>query len=123
MNDALKTLESILHGSTSGGSVFPPNSRYHGVAITVYRRPDGRMIAHLERRFVPEPARFATTSEHAVTEGERIDHLAASYFGDPELAWRLSDANGVLRPDELTETIGRRVRITLPEGIPGASRA
>ena len=25
-----------------------------------------------------------------------------------------------MRPDELTETLGRRLRITLPEGIPGA---
>jgi hypothetical protein len=35
------------------------------------------------------------------------------------LSWRLCDANGAMRPDELTETPGRRLRITLPEGIPG----
>ena len=30
------------------------------------------------------------------------------------------DANGAMQPDELTETVGRRLRITLPEGITGA---
>jgi hypothetical protein len=28
-----------------------------------------------------------------------------------------------MRPDELTETVGRRLRITLPEGIPGMPNA
>ena len=38
-------------------------------------------------------------------------------------AWRICDANGALRPEELTELIGRRLRITLPEGVPGAPSA
>ena len=37
----------------------------------------------------------------------------------PRQFWRVCDANAAMRPDELTETIGRRLRITLPEGIPG----
>ena len=53
----------------------------------------------------------------------RLDNLAAEYLGDPEQFWRICDANGVLRPDELTDTIGRRIRITLPDGIPGAPNA
>ena len=56
--------------------------------------------------------------EHVVTQGERLDHIAARYFGDPELFWRLCDANRAMRPEELTETIGRRLGITLPEGVP-----
>ena len=56
-------------------------------------------------------------SEHMVTEGERLDNITAQYLGDPEQFWRVCDANGAMRPDELTETIGRRLRITLPEGI------
>ena len=55
-----------------------------------------------------------------MTEGERLDNIAAQYLGDPEQFWRICDANGAMRPDELTETVGRRLRITLPEGIPGA---
>jgi hypothetical protein len=53
-----------------------------------------------------------------VTQGDRLDNIAAKYLGDPEQFWRLCDANGAMRPDALTETIGRWLRITLPEGIP-----
>ncbi len=61
--------------------------------------------------------------EHLVTQDERLDNITAQYFNDPEQFWRLCDANGAIRPDELTETIGRRLRITLPEGIPGTPNA
>ena len=59
------------------------------------------------------------------TEGsqERLDNLAALYFGDPELFCRLCDANRALRPEELTETPGLQLRITLPEGVPGNGNA
>ncbi|MFL5804527.1 MAG: hypothetical protein ACJ8CR_22625 [Roseiflexaceae bacterium] len=49
--------------------------------------------------------------------------LPAGYLDDPEQFWRICDANRAMRPDELTETVGRRLRITLPEGIPGMPNA
>ena len=54
-----------------------------------------------------------------MTEGERLDHIAAKYLGDPEQFWRLCDANGAIRADDLIEPVGRSIRITLPENIPG----
>ncbi len=41
--------------------------------------------------------------------------------GDPQLYWRLCDANVVLDPDELTREAGRRLRVTLPAGVPGGA--
>jgi hypothetical protein len=102
---------------------FPPTSRYHSVATTVHTGPDGEEVVHLRRRFVPKPEGFHTLHELAVSEGERPDTLAARALGDPEQSWRLCDANGVVRPEELTETPGRRVRVTLPEGVPGTPDA
>jgi hypothetical protein len=96
---------------------FPPTSRYHGVEIAKLALPDGREIAHLRRRFVPDPERFALLHERVVAAGERPDHLAASELGDPEAFWRIADSNRALKPEELAE-VGRRLRITLPEGIP-----
>lgn len=58
-----------------------------------------------------------------MNEGERLDQVAAKYLGDPEAFWRIADANGAMRPQALTETAGRRLRITLPEGIPGMPNA
>ena len=54
---------------------------------------------------------------------ERLDNITAKYMDDPEAFWRIADANAAMRPEELTETIGRRLRITLPEGIPGNQNA
>lgn len=104
-------------------SPFPPNSRYHGLPTVEVGTPSGRRVVCVARRWVPAPERFAEIGRHMVTETDRLDNLAAQYLGDPEQFWRLCDANRALRPDELTETPGRRLRITLPEGIPGAPDA
>jgi len=61
--------------------------------------------------------------EHVVKQNERLDNITARYMGDPEQFWRICDANAAMRPDELTKTIGRRLRITLPEGIPSLTDA
>jgi hypothetical protein len=102
-------------------SVFPPNSRYAGIEPTKLKRPDGTVIAYLPRRFVPPAENFVLLQEHVVTQGERLDNITARYIGDPLLFWQVCDANNAMRPEELTETPGRRLRITLPQGIPGPS--
>lgn len=105
---------------TTRGVLFPPTSRYHPIETSTLEQ-QGRTIVYLRRRFVPPPDRFALLQEHVITEGERPDTLAARYLGDAEQSWRLCDANAVMRPTELTHQVGRIVRITLPEGIPGGA--
>jgi len=100
---------------------FGPTSRYHVIETATWTGPDGRAVVYLRRRFVPPPERFAQVDEHTVAEGDRLDNLAAHYLGDPEQFWRICDANVALHPAELTDELGRRLRITLPEGIPGPS--
>lgn len=93
-------------------------SRYYETETAEHETAGGKKIAYLRRRFVPPPERFETIAEHTVKQGERLDHIAAEYLDDPEQFWRICDANGAVDPNELTET-GRKVRITLPEGISG----
>ena len=97
---------------------FPPSSRYHGLPTKTLGQPDGRSIVYLARRFVPPSEQFALLREHVVVEGDRLDNLAARHLGDPELFWRIADANNALRADALTDEIGRRLRMTHPAGIP-----
>ncbi|OGB24081.1 MAG: hypothetical protein A3I66_11445 [Burkholderiales bacterium RIFCSPLOWO2_02_FULL_57_36] len=102
---------------------FPPTSRYYGIE-TITKKFDGeRMVTCLRRRFVPPPERFSLLQEHVVGEDERIDRVAATYLGDPQAFWRIADANTAMQPEHLTAEIGRRVRITLPEGVPGTPNA
>jgi len=100
-------------------TLFSPTSRYYGVDTATWTSAAGRPIVYLRRRLLPPPERFALLQEHVVTQGERLDNVTAAFLGDAEQFWRLCDANRAMRPEELTETVGRRLRITLPEGIPG----
>jgi len=103
--------------------MFPINSRYYLTPTARLVAADGTEVVYLRRRFVPPPERFALLEEHVVSQGDRLDLITHKYLGDPEQFWRVADANGAVRPEELTEQIGRRLRITLPEGVPGATNA
>lgn len=116
-----RPLETLLNSSIMRRALFPPTSRYHGIETTKWQSADGSTIVYLMRRFLPAPEQLELLQEHYVTEGQRLDNITASYLGDPELFWRLCDANRAMIPDELTTTVGRRLRITLPAGIPGAA--
>lgn len=120
MNDPLTAL---LSGGALNIPMFATNSRYHGQETKTLETADGKKVIYLQRRFVPQPELFEQIDEHVVTEGDRLDNITAHYTGDPELFWQLCDANRALRPEELTERIGRRLRITLPAGIPGVPNA
>lgn len=117
MNEALKQLENLLGNAAAGARPFPPNSRYNGIPVLTHTGADGRTLAHLARRFIPSEDRFASFAQHTVVQGDRLDNLSAHYLTDPEQYWKLCDANGVARPDALTEAIGRSLRVALPEGI------
>ncbi|WP_426700925.1 LysM domain-containing protein [Rhodanobacter sp. Col0626] len=103
--------------------IFPPTSRYALTPTATFVRADGTPLTYLRRRFVPAPENLALLQWHQVVQNERLDNITAQYLGDPEQFWRLCDANRALRPQELTETIGKPLRITLPEGIPGVPHA
>ena len=98
--------------------MFQPTSRYHDVETAKMTlrdsRGEPRVVSYKRRRFVPSGAAITTLAEHTVAQGDRLDNLAARYVGDPEQFWRICDDNQVLRPEELTEEIGRTIKIGLP---------
>jgi hypothetical protein len=98
---------------------FSQTSRYYAVELGLLTGADGEPQPYLRRRFLPASNRFAMLREHVVVGGERLDGIAAAEIGDAEMGWRLCDANDAMQPDGLTATVGRRLRVTLPEGIPG----
>ncbi|MBK6958412.1 MAG: LysM domain-containing protein [Nitrosomonas sp.] len=98
---------------------FADNSRYRGLPLLVHVDANGVEHIYVGRRFLPPPEALAEAGQVEVQEGDRIDNIAAQIFGDAELYWRIVDANRVLTPGELTQRIGRRLRITLSEGMPG----
>jgi hypothetical protein len=101
---------------------FGPTSRYARTETTQLELPDGEQRTYLRRRFLPPPERFALLGTVTIVAGDRIDNLAAAHIGDPELFWRLADANRAMQAEDLV-VIGRVLRITLPDGIPGPADA
>jgi nucleoid-associated protein YgaU len=103
--------------------MFPITSRYYSTETAEFETAAGRKITYLRRRFLSPAERFELLQEHTVTQEDRLDNIAAKYLGDAEQFWRIADANNAMAPEELTDTIGRKLRITLPEGIHGQSNA
>jgi hypothetical protein len=121
MSDPLKEL--LAAGAVPATS-FPPTSRYASTDVVSHDAGDGTPpTPHLARRFCPAPERFADLHEAVVGDTDRRDTLSAVHLGDPELWWRLADANGVVDPRELTERLGRRIRVTAEVDVPGSPDA
>jgi hypothetical protein len=123
VDQANQALQRLLQGAGMKPPLFPPNSRYANIDTAALITATEKAVLFLRRRFVPPPESFALLQLHVVTQGERLDQVAAQYLGDPLAFWRIADANAAMRPEELTETPGRPLRITLPEGIPGTLHA
>ncbi|MBI3529352.1 MAG: Base plate wedge protein 53 [Betaproteobacteria bacterium] len=111
-------VQLLIDAGAIPSAPFVPQSRYNGVPLSVLQlRPDTPRQVYVLRRFIPTPSTLAIAERHAVSALDRPDLLGAKHFGDPLLYWRIADANAVVDPNELTDTLGRRVDIPLPPGM------
>jgi hypothetical protein len=94
-------------------------SRYAAVATATWTAPDGSAVPYLLRRFPPQIGQLATLRIYQVRPGDRVDVIAYAQLGDPELSWRLADANAVSRPSDLNQP-GLTIAIPRPAGGPSA---
>jgi hypothetical protein len=93
--------------------MFSKGSRYEKIAQAAYTDRGGKQIAYILLRPIPSPAKLR---EHAVVQGDRLDLLSFQYYNDPEQFWRICDGNNAMRPEDLLETIGRRLTVPRAEG-------
>lgn len=98
--------------------MFDSTSRYYNLPTVKMdiTNADGstRQITYVQRRIIPSTDGQTTVIEHIVSEDDRLDNLSARYLGDPLQFWRICDANTVLRPNDLTDTIGDVIQIVFP---------
>jgi hypothetical protein len=109
-------VQLLIEAGAIPANPFPSNSRYYGVGLGRYGDPG---VTYVLRRFIAQQRDITIAGEHIVHGGERPDLLAARTLGDPELYWRIADANAVTDPSDLTGTLGARVAIPQPQQ-PGA---
>lgn len=91
--------------------MFTRGSRYQSVAESELTLPDGRTVRFKRIRVLPSPAGTVT---YTVVDGDRPDIAAWRIAQDPEMFWRLCDANGTARPADLTAAVGSRIVIPDP---------
>jgi hypothetical protein len=94
--------------------MFENNSRYAKIEIAGYITPDGETIAYIRRRFLPDGSQLPLLTEVSIVEGDRLDRITARILGDPEVFWRVADANNSMNPEDLTSEPGRTIRIPIP---------
>jgi hypothetical protein len=121
MNDPVQML---INAGAIPSSPFGPTSRYAKVALGRYTFPgvhagEQTSVAYVLRRFVPQGRDIPLATRHQVRAYDRADNLAATYLGDPQLNWRIADANLATDMLELTATTGLRIAIPLPPGTGG----
>ena len=117
----LDPVQAMLAQTSLRNTLFAANSRYFGIDTATFQKPGGLPLVYVRRRLLPPASSFQVVQQHTVTDGVRLDHIAAQELGDATLFWRLCDANRAMRPDELTETVGRKLNVTLPEGVAGTA--
>jgi hypothetical protein len=91
--------------------VFFPGSRYLEADTYTTRTASGAAVTAVR---LPIRSAPATRGEHARTDSQRLDLLAAHFLGDATAFWRLCDAGRATAPDALA----LHDRIPIPEEEP-----
>ncbi|HEY6796387.1 MAG TPA: LysM domain-containing protein [Kineosporiaceae bacterium] len=102
--------------------MFSLASRYHDLPVATFPGAGGDPVRYVTRRFLPPVDGLTVLAVHVVSAADRLDRIAALRLGDPELFWRIVDANPVLHPGELTERPGRALLVALPTAVVGSPR-
>jgi hypothetical protein len=118
----ISDISKFLQQAGAKPGLFSITSRYKDIAMASLEGNDEPLV-YIRRRFLPQPENFSLLQVYTVKEGDRVDNVANQFLGDPEKFWQLCDANNIMHPEELTETPGAEIKITLPEGIPGYNNA
>jgi hypothetical protein len=99
--------------------MFSKTSRYWAVPDITVPDSQGRVLPAKDIRLLPA---VTGTFQHLVSQGDRLDQLAYTYYGQPLDWWHISDANpGILSPlallgDEPVTTT--RLPVTVASGTP-----
>lgn len=97
--------------------MFDYTSRYYTLDTGTWTAPDGRQFPYVRRRFLPPLASLPLLARVGVTQGDRLDLIAARTLGVAEQYWQICDANSALNPFDLTgdAAVGNQVLVPMPQ--------
>lgn len=94
--------------------MFDHTSRYYRQKKLQFQQPDGRVVSYVARRLVPSRDDLTVLAQVRLAEGQRLDTIAATALGAPELFWQICDANNALNPFDLVSRVGEFIKIPMP---------
>lgn len=89
--------------------MFDPDSRYAKAPIQRRTDAQGREVAFVLRRIIPDTGR--EVARMRVEDGDRLDLMASRAYDAPAESWRIMDANPDPQPGRLADTPGRSLAI------------
>jgi hypothetical protein len=95
--------------------MFEHTSRYYSITTAEFSAVDGRKIAYVRRRFLPQGDRLPVLREFIATRDDRLDLITAKTLGDPEKFWKVCDANNAMKPIDLLADPVQTIRIPTPQ--------
>lgn len=104
----------IIEAVARTKTMLEETSRYYNLETANFTDADGQKIAYKRRRFLPQSEKLKLQVELTVTEGDRLDRIANTYIGSPEMFWQVCDANHSMNPFDLTATHGTIIRVPQP---------
>lgn len=87
--------------------MFLSNSRYAGLDTVTATGPDGREVAAVTLRVIPETSGTPTL----VKTGDKLDVMADRRYRDGTRGWRIADANSELEANALVARDGRVIAV------------
>jgi len=87
--------------------MFLSNSRYAGLETVIATAPDGREVAAVRLRVLPD----TQGSAHSVKSGEQLDVMSHQRFKDGSRYWHIADANSELEANTLVQRDGRIIAV------------
>ena len=94
--------------------MFEHTSRYYDLESATFITPDGRKMTYKRRRFLPHGENMPLLAEVTPIQGDRLDLITFRTLGEPELFWRICDANNAMNPEDLIEP-GKIIRVAMPQ--------
>jgi len=92
--------------------MFDLDSRYSKLTPLTVPGPNGTPVQIVPIRFI---AAANPVIARRIRQGDRPDLLAYEFYKEPQLFWRIADANEVMRPSEMVSNLGGLIGIPTKE--------
>jgi hypothetical protein len=92
-----------------------PDGRYAKSQVLYLTGSDGKPVAYLSRRFLPDPDALTIAGIAPMDPGERLDLFASRILGVSTAWWRIADAQRLIDPGDLENPQLQRLKVPLPE--------